>query len=231
MFQPCSCLCVNFWISVALLIAQALASTGHGGSENHILKRSALNVQRPAVRSSGTPAATYDKYNVRSDDSWWCGLSAVGSPAEFHPDSIYPVNHLFTAAAVSKTMAMVVGLGRGNFRKYPGNFMNRDPAGKTLLPDIVLSPGFSLKYFPILHDGSKWAPKSKDASQDAGNFRMVYSTSADKKTVKFHGLVFHPPKSQELRVCLKLTPEELKAAKKKMQASAPRGRLAAAAKL
>jgi hypothetical protein len=173
---------------VALLIAQALASTGHGGSENHILKRqvtspaipastggltrrnyrSALNVQRPAVRSSGTPAATYDKYNVRSDDSWWCGLSAVGSPAEFHPDSIYPVNHLFTAAAVSKTMAMVVGLGRGNFRKYPGNFMNRDPAGKTLLPDIVLGPGFSLKYFPILHDGSKWAPVSWTESGGVG---------------------------------------------------------------
>ncbi|RPB11550.1 hypothetical protein P167DRAFT_218324 [Morchella conica CCBAS932] len=143
--------------------AQAAASTSHHGPDNHhILKRSALNLQRPTRPSNPTAAATYDKYNVRSDDSWWCGLGAVGSPAEYHPDSIYPVNHLFTAAAVSKTMAMVVGLGRGNFRKYPGNFMNRDPAGKTLLPDIVLSPGFTLKYFPILHDGSKWAPVSLD---------------------------------------------------------------------
>lgn len=67
-------------------------------------------------------------------------------------------------------MAMVVGLGRGNFRKYPGNFMNRDPAGKTLLPDIVLSPGFTLKYFPILHDGSKWAPVSFDKGLSCGEF-------------------------------------------------------------
>lgn len=222
-----------FFLLLFIFLAQAAASPGHHGGDNHrILKRSALNLQRPTRPSNPpTSAATFDNYNVRSDDSWWCGLGAVGSPAEYHPDSIYPVNHLFTAAAVSKTMAMVVGLGRGNFRKYPGNFMNRDPAGKTLLPDIVLSPGFTLKYFPILHDGSKWAPKSKDASQDAGNFRMVYSISADKKTVKFHGLVFHPPKSQELRVCLRLTPEQSQAAKKKMQAPASKGKGAAAVKL
>lgn len=120
--------------------------------------RSALSVQ--AARSPGPPAQTPDRYNVHPDDSWWCGLSAVGSPPEFFPDSIYPVNHLFTAAAISNTMAMVVGLGRGNFRKYPGKFMNRDGAGSPLLPDIVLAPGFTLKYFPILHDGSKWAPVS-----------------------------------------------------------------------
>ncbi|KAI5849259.1 hypothetical protein DFP73DRAFT_539954 [Morchella snyderi] len=242
-----------FYITLGVYIcflAQVAASNAHRAPENHIPKgqepstppsrlyrrintatnyRSALSVQ--AARSPGPPAPTSDKYNVHPDDSWWCGLSAVGSPPEFYPDSIYPVNYLFTAAAVSKTMAMVVGLGRGNFRKYPGKFMNRDGAGRPLLPDIVLPPGFTLKYFPILHDGTKWAPKTKDASQDAGNFRMVYSASADKKTVNFHGLVFHPPRSQELRVCIKLAPEQAKPAKRKMQAPAPGVKKTAAVKL